>query len=363
MRSWLRSEFERIVKAEARTGIAIKVRERRIPEEKKRIVQEAAELLKKYRTVLFLNLEGMPARALMQLRKALEGKAVVKLIKCTLLKRAIDLAGIPNAEELKKRLEGQQIAIFTNMNPFELKLLLDKIEIPIRPKPGMVLDRDVIVPPMRTELKPGPIMSLLGRFRIPTQVREGVIWIARETTIAKAGDTVTPELISLLDKLGITPTTYRPQVRFAYDSGLIIEGDQLAIDLEAYRKELMEAASRALHVASEIAIPEPTVLELSIRKAFARASALATEAGFVTPETAEIVLRGLVSKALVLASVLVSKKPELSEFLQVQALPVAPAGGAPAQQPAEEKKEEEEEKKEETVSEEQLAEGLAALFG
>jgi len=359
MRSWLRSEFEKVLKAEARTGLTVRVRERKIPEEKKRIVEEATELLKKYRTVVFLDLSGTPAKALVQLRKALEGKGVVKLIKCTLLKRAIDQAGIPNADELKKLLEGQQIAIFTNMNPFELKLLLDKLEIPIRPKPGMTLDRDIVVPPMRTELKPGPIMSLLGRFRIPTQVREGVIWIARETTIARAGDTITPELISLLDKLGIVPTTFKPKVRFAYDAGLIISGDQLTINIDEYRSNILEAASAALNLASEIAIPEPMVLEVSIRKAFARASALATEAGFVTPETAEIVLRGTVAKALALASALVAKNPDLGQFLQV-APAVAPAGGAPAQQPAEEKKEEEEEKKEEK---EQLAEGLAALFG
>ncbi|NPA97734.1 MAG: 50S ribosomal protein L10, partial [Crenarchaeota archaeon] len=346
MKSWLKSEFDKVMKAEARTGLRIRIRERRIPEEKKKIVEEAADLLRKYHTVLFLDLAGTPAKALVQLRKALEGKGVIKLIKCTLLRRAVDKAGVPNADELKKLLEGQQIAIFTNMNPFELKLLLDKLEIPIRPKPGMTLEKDIVVPPMRTELKPGPIMSLLGRFRIPTQVREGVIWIARETTIAKAGDTITPELLSLLDKLGIVPTTFKPKVKFAYDAGLIISGDQLSINLEEYRSNLLEAANAALNLASEIAIPEPLVIELSVRKAFARASALATEAGFVTPETAEVVVRGTIAKALALASALVAKNPDLGQFLQV-APAVAPAGAAPAQQPAEEKKEEEEEKKEE----------------
>ncbi len=364
MRSWLRSDLEKVIKAEAREGLRIVIRERRIPEEKKKIVEEASRLLKDYRTVVFIDLEGVPAPALVKLRKAFEGKGVLKLIKSTLLRKAIDIAKIPGAEELKKYVEGSHIALFTNLNAFEVKLLLDKIEIPVRPRPGMVLDKDVVIPPMRTDLKPGPIMSLFGRFRIPTQVREGVIWIARETTVAKAGDTITPELISLLDKLGITPTSIKPRIKFAYDSGIVIRGEDLAIDLNEIRKQLMEAAGAALNVASEIVLPEPTVIELSIRKAFARASALATESGFVTKDTAEIVIRGVVSKAIALAAALVQRRPELSDFIQVSVAP-APVGAAPAQQPSEEKKEEreEEEKKEETVSEEQLAEGLAALFG
>jgi len=361
MRSWLRSSFDKVLKAEAREGLRIVLKERKVPEEKKRIVEEASELMKKYRTMVFIDLEGVPASALVKLRKAFEGKGVIKLIKSTLLRKAIDAAGIVNGEELKKLLTGSHIALFTNLNAFEVKILLDKIEIPVRPKPGTILDKDIVVPPMKTNLKPGPIMSLLGRFRIPTQVREGVIWIARETTIAKAGDTITPELLSLLDKLGITPTSLRLNIKFAYDSGIIIRGEQLAVDLNEIRDQVLKAAAAAINVASEIVVPEPPIIEVSIRKAFMRAAAVATEAGFLSKDTAEIVVRGAIAKAIALAAAAVQRKPELSEFLQIAA---APAGAAPAQQPAEEKKEEsEEEKKEETVSEEQLAEGLAALFG
>ncbi len=359
MRSWLRSELQNIIKAEVRQGLQVRVRERRIPEEKKRIVEEAKELLKKYRTFALLDLSNTPAKVITYLRRAMEGKGVVKLIKNNLFERALDELNIPNKEELKKYLEGQNIIVFANMNAFELKMLLDKIEVPVRAKPGMTIDREIVIPPMKTNLKPGPIMSLFGRFRIPVQVREGVLWIAKEVTVAKPGDVVTPELTSLFEKLGIEPVLLKPKIKLAYEEGLVIPAEKLVIDIEATRNDILRSVVEALNLAAEIALPEPDVIKVSIRKAFMRAAKLASEAGFVTPETAETVLRDLISRAQYLAMAIASKSPELAEFLQVQVA----AAPQPAAQPekAEEKKEEEEKK--ETVSEEQLAEGLAALFG
>ncbi len=360
MRSWLRSEFQSLIKAEASKGITVELRQRRIPEEKKRIVEEAKKLLSSYKTFVLIDLSNTPTKLIAHLRKALEGKGVVKLIKNTLLARAIDELKLKNGDEIKKYLVGQNIAVFANMNAFELKLLLDRIEVPVRARPGMKIEKEIIVPPTKTNLKPGPIMSLFGRFRIPIQVREGVIWIAKETTIAKPGDVVTVELTSLFEKLGIEPITVKPKVKVAYDSGVVIPGDKLVLDIEGTRNEILQAVVGALNVAAEIALPIPEVLEVSVRKAFLRAAALAAEAGFVTPDTAEYVIRSALSKAQALALVLASRSSELAQWLQVSvAIP------QPAAQPAEERKEEEkkEEEKKETVSEEQLAEGLAALFG
>ncbi len=360
MRSWLRSELQDIIKAEIRQGLQVKVRERRIPEEKKRVVEEAKELLRKYRTFAVLDLSNTPSKVVTYLRRVMEGKGVVKLIKNRLFERALDELNMPNKEELKKYLEGQNLIVFANMNAFELKMLLDKIEVPVRAKPGMTIDREIVIPPMKTNLKPGPIMSLFGRFRIPVQVREGVLWIAKEVTVAKPGDVVTPELTSLFEKLGIEPVLLKPKIKLAYEEGLVIPAEKLVIDIEATRNDILRSVVEALSLAAEIALPEPDVLKVSIRKAFMRATKLASETGFVTPETAETVLRDLISRAQYLAMVIASKSPDLAEFLQVQ---VAAAAPEPAAQPekAEEKKEEEEKK--ETVSEEQLAEGLAALFG
>ncbi|HIP57530.1 MAG TPA: hypothetical protein EYH02_05660, partial [Ignisphaera aggregans] len=64
MRSWLRSELQNVIKAEVRQGIKVKLRERKIPEEKRRIVEEAKDLLRKYRTFALLDLSNMPSKVI-----------------------------------------------------------------------------------------------------------------------------------------------------------------------------------------------------------------------------------------------------------------------------------------------------------
>jgi len=361
MRSWLRSELQNVIKAEVRQGIKVKLRERKIPEEKRRIVEEAKDLLRKYRTFALLDLSNMPSKVITYLRRAIAGKGVVKLIKNRLFERALDELNLPNKDEVKKYLQGQNIIVFTNMNAFELKMFIDKIEVPVRARPGMTIDREIIVPPMKTNLKPGPIMSLFGRFRIPVQVREGVIWIAKEVTVAKPGDVVTPELTSLFEKLGIEPIVLKPKIKLAYETGLVIPAEKLVVDVEAIKNDMLRSVAAAISLAAEIVLPEPEVLKVSISRAYMRASTLAAEAGFLVPETAEVVLRNLIARAQQLAMVLASKSAELAELLKVQPITsqVAPQPSAQPEK-VEEKKEEE---KKETVSEEQLAEGLAALFG
>ena len=362
MRSWLRSELQNVIKAEVRQGLRVKLRERRIPEEKRRIVEEAKDLLKKYRTFALLDLSNMPSKVITYLRRAIADKGVVKLIKNRLFERALDELNLSNKDEVKKYLQGQNIIVFTNMNAFELKMFIDKIEVPVKAKPGMTIDREIVIPPMKTNLKPGPIMSLFGRFRIPVQVREGVIWIAREVTVAKPGDVVTPELTSLFEKLGIEPIVLKPKIKLAYETDLVIPAEKLVVDIEAVKNDVLRSVIEAVSLAAEIVLPEPEILKVSISRAYMRASTLAAEAGFLVPETAEIVLRNLIAKAQHLAMVLASKSTDLAELLKVQPTALQTVSQPSAQpEKAEEKKEEEEKK--ETVSEEQLAEGLAALFG
>ncbi|RLG84508.1 MAG: 50S ribosomal protein L10 [Thermoprotei archaeon] len=359
MRSWVRAQINYLMKNMERELFGPLVREHRIPEKKVRIVEETAELLRKYRMFAVLDLEGVPNKQFTMMRRILEDKGiVVKVVKNRLFERALRKAGVPNAEEVIKLLVNENAFVFANMNAFELKLLLDKIELPMKAPIGQKVDKEIVVPPGRTELKPGPIMSLFGRFRIPIQVREGVIWIAKEAVVARPGDVVTPELASLLDKLGIQPFYFKPKIKFAYDSGLVIPAEKLVVDVEGVRSDLGQAVFTALSVAAELALPVPEALELALHKAFIRAARLAAEAGFVTPENAELVLSEALRRAYALAARLTEAVPELKEVV----------GGVQApQQPSEERKEEKEEKEEEEekkeVKEEELAEGLAALFG
>ncbi|MCI4436431.1 MAG: 50S ribosomal protein L10 [Ignisphaera sp.] len=361
MKARLREELRTLEKAYL-SGEGKKVRTRRSLEEKRALVEEAKKLLLSYKTVLLIDSTNLPSSYVSELRKRLEGIGVVKVFKNNLLKLAMKELEMKNWEEFAKYLQGTNIMVFVNLNPFEAKRVLDSIKVWWRVKPGEKVDNEIIITPMKTNIKPGPAMSVFGKLKIPVQVRDGVLWIAKESTLLRPGLEVTPELVSILNNLGIAPKILRPVIKVAYEAGVVIPGSNLALDIEAFRKEFIEATQSAIALASELVVPEPMVLRISVAKAYTRAQRLAAEAGIVTKETAPIVISLALARAYAIASILAMKSPELAQGLQISISAPAPAQQQ-QQQAAPKAEEKKEEEKKEGVSEEQLAEGLSALFG
>jgi len=329
----------------------------RIPEWKIREVEELVDLIKKHKVIGLAYLEGLPTAQLQQIRKRLRGKVVFRVTKNTLMKLALRKAGIEN-EDLFKLLHGQNLILFTNLNPFELALLLEEQKTYTYYKPGDIADQEIIIPAGNTGLSPGPILSTFSKLKIPIRMQGNTIWVAKDTKVAKPGDKISEELASILQKLGIALKEVRIRVKAVYEDGLVIPGDQLKLDLNEYRGNIIRAYLNALALGSEIAWDVPEALELAIRKAFLRALTLSAEAGFVTPENAEYVLTRAIAKALALAAAVAEHAPELG--LEIKA--VAPTKPAEEEKVEEEAGGEEEEEKEE-LSEEDLSAGLGALFG
>ncbi len=323
-------------------------RAKRIPEWKIREVEELVELIKKHSVIAIADLSKIPTKQLQILRKKLRDKIVFRVTKNTLFKLAARKAGLKNFEEFSKYLEGMNLFLFANMNPFELVILLDKNAIPAPAKPGDIAPKEIVVPAGSTGIPPGPMLSVFGRLKIPTRVQDGVIWIAKDTVVAKPGDKISPELASILNKLGIEPLEVKLTLKAVYDRGLIIPKDKLVVDLEEYKQNVLEAFMNALKVGVEIAYPEPVVLKYTLTKAYMNALALALEATIIASETIELILMKAEAAAKSLASILAEKVPELG--LQVEK----------KEEKVEEKKEEE---KKEEEQEEALAAGLSALFG
>ncbi len=340
-------------------------RQRRIPEWKIQEVNELAELIRKYPVILIADLMKVPASRLQKIKKKVRemfgDRVVMRVAKNTLFRIAMKKAGL-DPTPLEEYLTGTNMFIFTDMNPFELAMALDKIKVTAPAKPGMVVESEVVLPAGDTGLRPGPIMSVFGKLRVPIRVQKGTIWIAKETVVAKPGDTISMELASLLQKLGIEPIVVKLKLKAAYDRGVVIPGSELILDINKYREELTRAVTEALWVGVEIGYPDPNVMRLALPVAVRRALMVAAEAGYVTPETAQHVIGLAVARAMAVVAALGDKARELG----IEVAPAAaPAAGAPAE--AEEKKKEEEkkeeEKKEEGLSEEQLAAGLESLFG
>ena len=341
---------------------AAATRARRIPQWKIEEVRELTELAKSYRTIVIVDLTKTPTAQLQKIKRKLErklgGQIVMRVAKNTLMKLALKNAG-KDPTPLEPYLTGTNMFIFTNLNPFEVALALDKVYATAPAKPGDIAPTEIILPAGDTGFKPGPIMSVFGKLRVQIRVQKGTIWIAKDTRVAKPGDVISPELASILQKLGIEPIIVKLKPKAAYEDGVVIPADKLVINLDEYRDMVARAHLEALALGVEIAYPEPEVLELAIPLAVRRAFAVAAEAGYVTPENAEYVLQLAVARAMAVVAAMGDAAKELG--IEVQAAAPAPAA-------KEEKKEEEEgggeeEEKKEEVSEEQLAAGLEGLFG
>lgn len=310
--------------------------ERKSLVEKEAVVAEIKRLASNYRAIGLVNLDRIPSRELSEIKKTLSRYGVIRFFNNTLVARTLNELRLPGAEDFINYLTGSNMLIFTNLNAFTLANLIDKVVILRYVKPGEKAPSDIYVPEGPTGIPPGPMMSVFGKLKLRTMVKEGVIWIAKESKVAAAGDVISPELASLLRKLDIKAYPVKLSLKVVWDEGVIISKDKLTLDVESFRNELLSAVYVGRALALEAALPLPEVIPEIINRAYLRAARLASEVGYVTPETAPLVLRDAVGRAQALANILMQKNPELNlsaapQAVVLEAIPTT-------QKPLEEKK-------------------------
>lgn len=331
--------------------------------EKEAKVRELSELIMKYRTLCIIDLNNMPSRQFKELKNLLSNYGVVKVVKNSLLARALESLKLRNYEEIVKYLSGTNAVLLTNLNAFEVFRLCERLKSKKYAKPGDTATSEIVIPSGPTNIPPGPSLSMFGKLKIPTQVREGFIWVAKDVTVAKPGDKISNELASLLKKLDIKVIDVGLKVKLIYDEGLVFtKTEELRLDITSFRNDLLSSVRRALDLATALVIPLPEVIPSILSKAYNNALVLSAEAGIISKENINYVLSRAVSKATALASVISTKVPELGITTKPQVeQPIKPSKDKPVESGGEEAEVSKEEKKE--VSEEELAEGLSSLFG
>ncbi|PUA31127.1 MAG: 50S ribosomal protein L10, partial [Candidatus Terraquivivens tikiterensis] len=269
---------------------------------KEREVAELEEYIKAYPTIAVFDLTNVRANVLHELRAKLRQDSVFKVTKKTLFVKAAERAGFP---ELRSLVEGRPKPIgliFTRMSPFKLSLVLQKNRILMHAKAGEKADVDVVIPECNTGIPPGPILSELGKMKIPTRIDGGSIWIAKDTLVAKKGDVISPALASLLMKLNIKAVLKGVKLEAAYEAGRIYSGDELTIDLEAWKQEIESAARSAFSFAVNVCYMSKETSAHVIALAYTKALALAIQSSYITRETIQHLLRKAYAEALSLQS-------------------------------------------------------------
>jgi len=273
-------------------------------------VEEIKKFLNEHKALGVANLQKVRAAQLQEMKKKLKDTANVRVIKNTLMKRAVaECKDKPGLEKLEPLLSGSNIFLFTDLNPFKLTLLLEKGRVKTTAKAGDIAAMDVIVPAGNTGQAPGPVISQLNSVGLPTRIEAGSVWINKDTMVIRKGEVIDARLAGVLSKLGIKPVEIGLILKAVYENGLLITDDQLHIDVEGFRKSLIEATSSALSLSLNVGYPTPDNTSLLLQAAHRRAFNLALNAGIPTSETIGDLLR----KAHAEASSLDAKMPKKAE--------------------------------------------------
>ncbi len=256
------------------------------PKKKAKEVEETKSLIQQYRAIGIASLQKVRAPQLQELRRKLRDNAHLSVVKNTIMKRAIaECKEKPELEKIEKDLSGSSIFLFTNLNPFNLSILLKKSRVKTTARAGDIAAHDVIVPAGNTGLPPGPIISQLGSVGLPTRIEAGSVWVSRDTLVAKEGEPISARLATVLSKLGIKSVEAGLTLKMMYDDGLIITEEQLQLDLEGVQRSIEEAHAYAFNLSLNAAYPLPQNITLLVQKARHEAYGLALNAGVFSRDT------------------------------------------------------------------------------
>ena len=255
-------------------------------------VKELKELLSQYDAVGIASLQKVRSAQLQKLRKKLEKSANLRVVKNSLMSRAVseakDKAGM---EKLEEYLTGPNLFLFTNLNPFKLVLLLEKSRVKASARAGDVAAFDVVVPAGNTGLPPGPIISQFTAVGLRTRIESGSVYVNKDTLVVKEGETISAQLASLLSKLGIKPVEAGLSLRVVYDDGAIITEEDLTLDLDEFSRSIGKAHQYAFNLSLEAAVPLPENISILLSSAHQKATSLALNLGIINKDTVEDLIR------------------------------------------------------------------------
>ncbi len=262
------------------------------------------ELLRSNRYLIVVDAKGLTQKLLTEVRrKANDYGFIIKGGKNGVLLKAIENVYPSMLSTLKELISGQNVFIFTNNNPIEIAMKLSELEVSLPISPGEVAPEDIVVPEGNTGIPPGPIISIFSSLSVPTRIISGTIHIMKETVVVKAGEKVSMEAASILQKLGIYPIKSRLKFKFAIDftDTTIIQAEDLTPNIEELRSRVEELARRAFYLALGIGYPHPAVIPHLLAKASMNVFKLSLEIAYVTDRNI---------KALLLIAVTNAKKLE-----------------------------------------------------
>lgn len=262
---------------------------------KKDEVKELTNLFTKNRVVGIIEVGGIPAPQMQQMRKNLHGVATIRSAKNNLIIRALDEAEKESkgVSGLKDHVKGQSAIIATEMNPFKLSSKLKGSRTMAPAKGGEKAAHDIEVKAGETPFKPGPIVGELQKVGIPAAILEGKVVVKSDKVLVPQGETITAEVAQMLTRLEIFPIEIGMTLNGVFEDGSIFSPDVLDINIDEFLGRMKQASNNAFNLAISAGWVTKQTIQPLLMKAHHNAFTIALEMGIVSKET----IKHLISKA------------------------------------------------------------------
>jgi large subunit ribosomal protein L10 len=260
-----------------------------LPAWKKEEVEDIKKNVKAYKLIGLVDMYGIPAQQVQQIRRNLRGKAVIKVMRNTLIEHAFnDIGG--DVKNLSKYISGHSAVIFTNDNPFKLYKQLEKTKTKMAAKAGEKAPEDIVIQGGPTSFKPGPIVGELQQAGIPAAIEGGKVKIRETKTVVKKGGIISAKLAPILVKLDIKPMDVGVALQVAFHDGSIYEPSVLAVDETVIIGQMALAGRQALALSLEAAIPTKDSMDALLTKAVRDARGVAIEAAIYEKDVVDAII-------------------------------------------------------------------------
>jgi large subunit ribosomal protein L10 len=267
------------------------------PQWKVEAVNQTADEISKSPVTAIVSIKGLRNKQFQEIRRALRGKAIIKVMRGTLLEKAIDKVQLPEIKKLNQYVNGQIALVTTSMSPSALYSSFEKSRQKAAARGGEIADEDIVVPAKETNFPPGPMISEFQKVGLQAAIEKGKIVIKKEMVMVKKGEKISKEKAKVLEKLEILPLNIGLDIITAYEEGIIFSKEAMSITPESLSIEIASAFSRAKALATGAVFLVKEVVPELIVKARREAESLAMAGNYVDEANIEIFLMKAASQA------------------------------------------------------------------
>jgi large subunit ribosomal protein L10 len=244
-------------------------------EQKIKFVNERKKLLKNYKVVGIVQLNGIPDRLLQSTKNQLREGTRFIIGRKTLLKRILE--GDERTKVLVDQLTGTSAIVMSNDDPFELYKKFKSNSLRLAAKPGQISPEEVSVKAGETNIQPGQTVTDLKTAGIDVQIQKGKVVIAKDKVVVKSGEAVGAKIAKALHVLDILPFKAVIEPSILLSDGMIFRRNVLEIDTEMTTRNMTLCFRNALALCVKAKIINAYTINNMLSEAYANAMHLGIE--------------------------------------------------------------------------------------